>query len=141
MLFADSSPQDLCPQNPNHVDSTVYVRRADVVLHELAALHVPQPLAADFFTDVHRYPALPPLVSRRAGYQNTRSGFSARLVEFAMKPKILSMQHLLDVGDLPVVQTEMFNDLIHRVQPGDRVALNVKRFEQRIDRDACNSDG
>jgi hypothetical protein len=45
-------------------------------------------------------------------------------LQFAADAQVLVAEHLRDVGDLFVLQSEMFDHLVHGVQSADRVPLN-----------------
>jgi hypothetical protein len=47
-------------------------------------------------------------------------------LQFAADAQVLVAEHLRDVGDLSVLQSEMFDHLVHGVQSTYRVPLNGK---------------
>src|SRR5215469_13732567 len=56
--------------------------------------------------------------------------WSSRETQFPIEPQVLTPQHLGDVRDLPIVQSEMFHNLVNGLEPIDLVALNFKWREQ-----------
>ena len=57
-------------------------------------------------------------------------GWSSRETQFSIEPQVLTPQHLSDVRDLPIVQSEVFHNLVNGLEPIDLVALNFKWREQ-----------
>src|SRR5579862_1215989 len=57
-------------------------------------------------------------------------GWSSRETQFSIEPQVLTPQHLSDVRDLPIMQSEVFHNLVNGLEPIDLVALNLKWREQ-----------
>src|SRR5712691_10028622 len=66
---------------------------------------------------------------RREG-RRRRSWHAAGHVQLAIKAQVFAAHELRNVENLPVVHPKMFDDLVHRLEPADGVALNVQAPQQ-----------
>src|SRR6267378_4246098 len=68
--------------------------------------------------------------ARRREGRRRRSWHAAGHVQLAIKAQVFAAHELRNVENLPVVHPKMFDDLVHRLEPADGIALNVQAPQQ-----------